>query len=84
MSSRIIRVGRALFARAVRTCGTCRRRIVHVSGLCVIRVPHCCFARLAACRSRVSRVIHTRDYLFAYNHPCQLISYLFNHPQLNQ
>jgi hypothetical protein len=61
--SRVIRVGRALFARAVRTCGSRRRRVVCVSGSCVLhvlsRVVRTCRAR---CRTLllVSRVPFTR------------------------
>jgi hypothetical protein len=43
------------------------------------------FARVAARRSRVSRAVHAYRALsareikpFAYNYPCELISYLFN------
>jgi hypothetical protein len=54
---------------------------------------HVLFARVVARRSRVSRALPrvVRAYRvlsaheiqpFTYNHSCQLISYLFNHPQL--
>jgi hypothetical protein len=38
--SRVIRVGRALFARAVRTCGSRRRRAVRASFAPIARCPH--------------------------------------------
>jgi hypothetical protein len=50
--SRVIRVGRALFARAVCTCGSRRRRrAICASGSCVIRV--------------LSRVIRALSYVVA-------------------
>jgi hypothetical protein len=55
--SRVIRVGRALFARTVRTCGSCviRRRAVCASGSCVIRV----LSRVVrACRAHCRTSLH--------------------------
>ena len=52
------------------------------------RVSRVLFARVVTRRSRVSRAVRmlsAREIKsFVYNLSCQLISYLFNHPQFKQ
>jgi hypothetical protein len=92
------RVVRVLCAYHARVAVLFRARR-HVSFVSVVRaVCMRCrvrFAHVVACRSRVShalprvvrayRALSAREIKpFAYNHSCQLISYLFNQPQLKQ
>jgi hypothetical protein len=62
----------------------CRGAVSRASSR-VVRECHACRSHALSRAIRTYRALSAREIKpFAYNHSCRLISYLFNHPQLER